>query len=193
VPFFEPPPPKRRRRSRVPVEDESWTRPSLYLPGRIPNDIVIASAEDHAVIVGGIACYATGFGFNLRTAGRYYYDDDVDDPVESAVAMSRRPRDGQLSPTLLRFGVEYSDGGKATTLDPHWFSRQYDGPGPHMYMGGGGGGGNSWSWEIWVTPLPPEGPVAFVCEWPAFGIQETRRSIPGARIRKAAERARRIF
>jgi hypothetical protein len=41
--------------------------------------------------------------------------------------------------------------------------------------------------------LPPDGPVTFVCEWPAFGIEETRKRIPAARILKAAERARPVF
>jgi hypothetical protein len=58
---------------------------------------------------------------------------------------------------------------------------------------GGGGSDAMWTQEFWISPLPPDGPVRFVCEWPAMSIPETSRSIPGARIRKAAEKARPLF
>jgi hypothetical protein len=42
-------------------------------------------------------------------------------------------------------------------------------------------------------PVPPEGPVQLVCEWPAYGIDLTRREIDAADIRAAARRAQVIF
>jgi hypothetical protein len=38
----------------------------------------------------------------------------------------------------------------------------------------------------WVWPLPPEGPLAFVCEWPIADIPETRTEIDSALLRDAA-------
>ena len=38
-------------------------------------------------------------------------------------------------------------------------------------------------------PLPPSGPLTFVCEWPAHGITESRASIEGDLIRVAAAEA----
>jgi hypothetical protein len=46
---------------------------------------------------------------------------------------------------------------------------------------------------VWVSPLPPEGPVTFVCEWPAFDIEESRRVLDGAKFIEAAEQAKPIF
>jgi hypothetical protein len=55
--------------------------------------------------------------------------------------------------------------------------------------GGGGGGGSSWSFSFWAWPLPPEGPLAFVVEWPKQGIELTQTEIDSALIRDAAKRA----
>jgi hypothetical protein len=38
----------------------------------------------------------------------------------------------------------------------------------------------------WVWPLPPEGSLAFVCEWPIADIPETRTEIDSALLRDAA-------
>ena len=54
---------------------------------------------------------------------------------------------------------------------------------------GGGGGGTAWDTEYWLWPLPPAGPFAFVCEWPARGIAESRAEIDAAAILEAAGRA----
>src|SRR5256885_6760927 len=43
--------------------------------------------------------------------------------------------------------------------------------------------------RYWVWPLPPPGPVAFVCEWPAFGIPESRAELHARLILDAAARA----
>jgi hypothetical protein len=43
--------------------------------------------------------------------------------------------------------------------------------------------------DHWVWPLPPDGPFAFVCEWPARGIPESRAEIDGGAILQAAGRA----
>jgi hypothetical protein len=45
----------------------------------------------------------------------------------------------------------------------------------------------SWHWEFWAWPLPPPGPLAFVCEWPAHGISLTRHEIDAGVLLHAAE------
>jgi hypothetical protein len=52
-------------------------------------------------------------------------------------------------------------------------------------MGGGGGGGR-WRQDSWVWPLPPSGPVGFVCEWPAAGIPLGRHEIDAQVLLDAA-------
>ena len=58
-----------------------------------------------------------------------------------------------------------------------------------LFPDGGGGGGRRYDMRYWVWPLPPPGPVAFVCEWPAFGIPESRAELDARLILDAAARA----
>jgi hypothetical protein len=75
------------------------------------------------------------------------------------------------------------------------FPSELDEPpdGPVMRFASSGGGGGQWHQSEWVWPLPPRGPIAFVCEWPAAGIPLTRREIDAQLILDAAARARIIF
>jgi hypothetical protein len=59
--------------------------------------------------------------------------------------------------------------------------------------GGRGGGGGYWRQTHWVWPLPPAGPLVFVCEWPATGIPLTRNELDAQAILDAAARAEVIF
>ena len=43
---------------------------------------------------------------------------------------------------------------------------------------------NQWSW-----PLPPDGPLTFIAEWPALGVGETVVAVDAGELRHAALRA----
>ncbi len=34
--------------------------------------------------------------------------------------------------------------------------------------------------KLWLSPLPPPGPVTMVCRWPEFDIDETKVTLDGA-------------
>ena len=161
-----------------------------YLPG-----FVLAASDAQAVVIGQLECFPTGFAFDLRTTSRYEVAlEEEDEPMRDPFFPRRRRAVG---PEELRFGIEYSNGKKATNFDPHdWesrFDRQPRDAAPHLDGGGGGGGGGNWRHEFWVWPLPPDGPVIFACEWPAYGIQETTRRVAGERFRRAAEKSKPLF
>ena len=63
-----------------------------------------------------------------------------------------------LPDEMLRFGVQFADGGKATNTGGLHYDEEPP-PGPVMHGGGGGGGGGDWRQSEWVWPLPPPGPV----------------------------------
>jgi hypothetical protein len=42
---------------------------------------------------------------------------------------------------------------------------------------------------FWVWPLPPAGPLLFVCEWPRYGVGLTHRELEGDQINRAGQRA----
>lgn len=210
MPFFElpeppaaPPARPRRRRER---HSRPWTRPRDLLPGRLEGDRVLATSDEVAIVVHGFACFPTGFAFQLETVSRYepVYEEGAEvDPPDNEWAggdlyvAGGRGRFGREAPEgVLKFGVEYNGGGKATTLEPRdagWPLIAGDGPGPHLYLGGGGGADGDWSYEIWVTPLPGKAPVTLACEWAAHGIPETLVEMDGALITRTAAEARPVF
>jgi hypothetical protein len=40
-----------------------------------------------------------------------------------------------------------------------------------------------------ARPLPPPGPLAFICDWPARGIRSARAEVDGAEVLRAADAA----
>jgi hypothetical protein len=88
--------------------------------------------------------------------------------------------------------VQFSDKSKATNTGGYGYDQDPP-PGPAMHEHGGGGGGRSWRQTYWIWPLPPPGPLSFVCEWPAGGIALTRSEINAQTIRDAADRAQVLF
>src|SRR5207248_3560794 len=118
VAFFELPEPKptpkrKRRRQR---RDEHWYRPTQMMPGYLPG-FVLAASDAQAVVIGQLECFPTGFAFDLRTTSRYEVDlEEEDEPMRDPFFPRRRRAVG---PEELRFGIEYSNGKKATNFDPH--------------------------------------------------------------------------
>ncbi len=94
----------------------------------------------------------------------------------------------------LRFGIELSDGAKATVFDGYrYFGTEEQPSGPVLMQRGGTGGMRSFELGLWVWPLPPPGPLAFVCEWPAEDIPLTRFEIDANEIRASAARAEQLW
>jgi hypothetical protein len=192
--FFSAPQPPREEPPRMP-EHKAWHGPPLRtLPGRLSETLVLAHTDRVAVAVTALAAYPTGFTFDLETVPRRY------DPREWAGLdhfgfHHGIGTHGEIPPELLRFGVEFADGGRATSLDAPTRGHQPEtAPTPPVLSarGGGGGGGRS-RHDTWVWPLPPPGPLAFVCEWPALDIALTRIEIDAEALHRAATRSRLLW
>jgi hypothetical protein len=188
--FFEPParPTAEVSRAKV-VSPPAWIAPPHnVLPGIAPVQLIVARTDETVAAVAGIQAYPAGFSFTLslrlrnlsvREEQRLPYLFDSTDP-----------EDDPLAGDFLRFGVQFADGRKATTLDHPPYDPEGQAPDrPVLREYGGGGGGTWWDMEYWLWPLPPAGPFAFVCEWPARGIAESRAEIDAAAILEAAGRA----
>lgn len=171
LPAAEPEPPRRHH---------PWEPPEADLPGIVRIDTVqIGRAERATVAITGMSAHATGFEIFL-TARTRPRDDGPEDPA--GLAAARRS---------FRFGLQLADGGKV--ISRHGAGRRPEsdaepaGPILRLFMGGGGPRTHVSRW--WAWPLPPAGPLDFVCEWPAFEIAETRTTLDAAVILDAAQRA----
>jgi hypothetical protein len=174
----------------------------------LPLRLVLARTDDVAVAVVGGTAYSTGVELRLavrRQPKKYSEldDDDMDaffegDSFEPPFGHPHRRmrRGSELSPEILRFGVQFSDGRKVTTVGgvfPWDYGADEDDekepPEPVLMPGRGGGGNGNWEFEFWLWPMPPPGPLVFVVEWPAKNIELTRHEVDAALFREAAAKS----
>ncbi|MCW3020324.1 MAG: hypothetical protein JWN10_2632, partial [Solirubrobacterales bacterium] len=189
--FFEPPPkrdlPPEPRRYRTP----EWMGPRENVaPAVAPLELVLVNTGEVAVFVTGALVYANGFEMTLTAL--FKEESELHDPIGMRSHRFRRGApDGEIPPEMLRFGIQFSDGRKATNVDgPPLVGTDARPDGPLLTSRGGSGGGQRWNQRLWAWPLPPRDELLFVCEWPAQAIELTTAALDAEAIRSAATRAR---
>jgi len=87
----------------------------------------------------------------------------------------------------LWLGVEYPDGRTAVNQADNWPQSLTE---DRVVLTNGGGHGGTFSYDVqyWLAPLPPPGPLTFICTWPVVNIPETRTVVDGDEIARAATR-----
>ena len=179
-------------------EDDGFDelRPAPWTAGVVPIELVVARSDEAAVVVTGLRAYPDGFDLTVdtyihrprprrRRGGLYHH------PM---VFHGRDDDDDSLPGELLRFGLAWPDGGRATNID-QWGRCWPDATEPAHGLEERGGGGSELHYrhDYWAWPLPVGGPLRCVVEWPEFGIAETSAEIDGALITDAAARARPVW
>jgi hypothetical protein len=160
----------------------SWEQPENEFPGIVPVDTLVLGRTDQvAVAITGLSAFSAGLEIFLTARIR----------PDNAVEHERGgPRDLAASRHSFRFGVQFSDGGKvAGSPGDRRADRDAEPTGPVLYPFAGGGAPYSFISRWWMWPLPPAGPLEFVCEWPAFDIAESRVGIDAQPILDAARRS----
>jgi hypothetical protein len=175
--FFELPawrPPSDYRRP-------AWLRPPEgMVPGIVPVELLLARTDTAAVLASNLLAYPTGFDFDLAVRLRpgrppqhrdhdHFWDDDI------------------------RLEVGFADGRTASNdrrRRPRPFEAEEPDP-PLLYQssGGGSGSGDGWQFHLWLWGLPPPGPLAFACQWPAHQIPLSRAEMDAGLVLQAARRA----
>lgn len=178
-----------------PVEPErdryrpaAWTGPPHgTMPAIVALDLDLGSSDVAAVRVTNAGAFPTGLALTLLVL----LEDEFGelDPL----LFGRHHRSGARDPggddSALRLGVQFADGTKATNS----LAAEPSDPATRAIVllpRGGGGGGGRWSQDLWLWPLPPPGPVRFVCDWRAAGIVRTEATVDAALLTEAAGRAR---
>jgi len=176
--FFEPPPPppERQPSHRPPP----WfAPPENELGVSVPVRLLLARTDAFALGLADVVAYSTGF--SLRLALRLHPRSEIEPRVLMPQLHGFGPPSGD---DQLRFGVEFSDGRKATNLGrrpPHEQEPEIS----LVSAGGGGGGGRSFNVGYWVYPLPSPGSVTVAVEWPSRNVRETRHELDGDAIIEA--------
>jgi hypothetical protein len=159
-------------------------RPVGQLPAPMAIRLMLACSSQVAVAVVGLWAFAAGFDLLVSVELR----DEI--PGTSAASFLAGRDDSPLEDEFCRLGVQFSTGEKAANTELR-ATREGSSEiaGPIMKVRAGGGGLLSREWKYWVSPLPPPGPLVFVCEWPAFGISESGTEIDAQPILDAASQS----
>jgi hypothetical protein len=200
--FFEP----------LPVGEEAaadrlpkwppWAGPPPLEAGAVLAVEQTVARSAHAVVrLPVIRAFRPGCMLDVEVVGRQdgLSEDDWWDLHTAAHGGFHRPRGGPLPDRLLRLGVRYADGSKATTIGqlPRRAQAADDPPaGPVLCWSPGSSGmhgrhlGFS-GFGLWLWPLPPVEKFEFAVEWPFAGIELTITELDGAAIVAAASRSAR--
>ena len=179
--FRKSPPPRPRLQRRVP---RPWDPPESEFPAVVPIDTLQFARSEHAAIaITGISAYTAGFEIFMARCIR----PDVPGLDEDPTPEMLRRMDPLSRPF---FSLLLSDGTKVISGRPHGESEP---AGPILGSHGGGGTTHAQFFRWWAWPLPPKGPLEFICEWPMYGIAETRVGIDAQLVLDAAQRSVRLW
>jgi hypothetical protein len=168
-----------------------WEKPDAVVGAGVPGEVVLAHTADAAVAVTGLLAYPSGFEFVCSAVLRQ--EDHLGRILDLGFGRGPGRGDGEPLPEFLRLGVRFADGSVVTNLDWRPFLEPDSDPGmPVLVPDGGGGDGQRYDMRYWIWPLPPLGPVTFVCEWPVYGIVESRGTLDALPIVDGAARAIRL-
>jgi hypothetical protein len=186
VSFFEPLPEREPdpgpRTWAAPV----WDRPSEgTLPAIVPVGQIVGRSETAVVAVESLGVYPNGFTISIVVLP----DPHLDRGARHTTLVAGL--DMPVHDRYPRVGVRFADGrtaGRDVLIVP---PRDADGipTEPIITMLGGGGGSRGYHFQVWVFPLPPDGPLDLYVVAPGDDGTEARLTLQGADVRAAAERA----
>lgn len=181
-PFRKSPSQRRPLQRLVP---RPWDPPESEFPAIVPIDTLPFGRSDQAAIaITGIWAYTRGFEIFITRCIRPDIPGVGEDPTPE---MLRRHTD-PLSPPA--FSLLLSDGTRVVSGTAQGESEPTE---PILRPRGGSGTTHSQFFRWWVWPLPPTGPLEFICQWSMYGIAETRASIDAQLILDAAQRSVRLW
>jgi hypothetical protein len=177
-----------------------WAGPPWHVrPGLAPISLVIGRSESTVVLLEGARAYPSGvvvrFVVAVRETGREARRRVF---AELDVTHGRGQLDLCLPPGGLRWGVQFADGRRVTTVDESPWHGLPEGADPSTWtpqrpvldgVGRPVSWGGTWSRDVWLWPLPPPGSVQVVCAWPDRGIAESSTTTDSALLRAAATAA----
>ncbi|PWJ53651.1 hypothetical protein SAMN06264364_11154 [Quadrisphaera granulorum] len=187
-----------------PEWDAGWLgRPRRVLPGVSDLVVEIGRSDTTAVVFQGGEVYPQGVLLQLVIYVRER-QEEAQRQLFKALNLhhGRGQFDLSLPPGGLRWGMEFADGARVTSMDDTPYNEvpdgiAHDGWEPdHPVMDGVGmpvHGWGCWQRGIWLWPLPPLPTMRLVCAWPDRGIVETSVEVSTEGLHAAADRARPVW
>jgi hypothetical protein len=193
VTFFPPDPPHDDDDPAVHPTDPWWKPSDDELPALLPIGEVIVSTDAAALILTLARVYRNGVELVIdRRIRRGAMSAREWHQMQWALHGQYGPDD----PGRLRYGVALGDGQHLVLDRP---SATYGETPEHHFLsqtgGSGGGGEDFYRFDdgLWLWPLPPEGPLEVVAQWPAMGVPESRVVLDSALLLEKAAQARQLW
>ena len=166
-----------------------WNPPEAEIPAIVPlSTLRFEQSEQAAVAITGLLAYSQGFEITvirLIRPGVPGMDEDLPSPRDT-LAGRRALADRLMDQHYFQISLRFADG---QTIISDRRRGDAETPGPILQRRGGGGTSHFQQLRWWAWPLPPAGPLEFICQWPTYGITETRISIDAQLILDAARRS----
>ncbi len=173
-----------------------WQAPEDELPILVPAAEVLAATEHVAVALTGVAVHSDGVELRIERRLRRHGLALQEWNELTGAFMEHMPYGSADPAGRFRVGVVLADGTPVTDASP-FFGGGDPMARPEGYVltrrqQGGGGGAHAYSSgdHLWLWPLPPDGPIEVVMQWPAFGIGETRVTVDVGSVSELSARAR---
>jgi hypothetical protein len=177
--FRKSPPPRPALQRRVP---RPWDPPETEFPAIVPiSTLQFGRSEQSAIAITGMLAYSNGFEIAVTRLIRPDAPGFDQDPVPGA------PRGVLAERQSFQISLQLSDGRMITSGRPHGDAEP---SGPILVPRGGGGTSHHLLLRWWAWPLPPSGPLEFICQ---LGTGETRVGIDARLILDAAQRSVQVW
>jgi hypothetical protein len=171
------PVPKLTRRAPRP-----WDPPETEFPALVPiNALRFDRSEQTAIAITGVWAYSNGFEFFVTRLIRPDVPGFDGDPVPGA------PRGVLAERQSFQISLQLADG---STVISGRSDGDAEPTGPILQSRGGGGSSHRMVLRWWAWPLPPSGPLEFVCQ---LGAGETRVSMDAQLILDASQHSVRVW
>jgi hypothetical protein len=185
VSFFEPVPEREKDPRHVDFRQPEWDGPPINERAvAVALNLTLGRTDDVVAFIADVSVYSTGLTFQVEMMAREPEVDPHGHPGGFMLSHAESDADP-------RFGILLADGRRAVLGD--WGNQAGAPPEIVFRSHGGHGGGRHWSTDVWLWPIPPEGPVTFVFRWLREGVEETRVEIDAAPLRAAAARAEALW
>jgi hypothetical protein len=155
-----------------------WDPPQTELPAIVPIDTLHFDLSGYtAIAITGISAFSSGFEIFVTQLVRPDHPGFDPDPAAGAVA----------EPLFFEISLQLPDG---RTVTAGRSPGDAEPTGPILRPRGGGGTSHYRLMRWWAWPLPPSGPLEFICQ---LGTSESRVGIDAQLILDAARRSIRAW
>jgi hypothetical protein len=150
--------------------------PLGFAGGLVPWTLVLGRSPNVYAVLQDFEAFSSG----VRCVLRARFRPGVFDPLGSFPG----------TPGGAQIAVIFADGRTGTVGPGHSGSRS---GGVVFNYFGGGGSGHEWTMHLWLSPLPPIGPLTFTIGWPEKGAPLTTVVVEAGELVDAAENAERLW